>query len=332
MGSSGLQPAMRRRGAWGAALLCASILCAKSARAEPTPTDKAVARNLMAEGRMLRNQGNLSTALKRFQSADEIMHVPTTGLEVARTEEAVGHLLDARATARRVLLFPIGREDPAPFQEAQSSAAALCSQLDERIPTVKFIVADRSSSGTPAVWVDGKLISRAEVGAAFRLDPGTHQVVARLGQLEASQSIVLRERDYQPIVLRMPATADEAKRGTAPSAVDSTWRTVGYVGLGLSSAALVTGAITGALAMASKRTAEVGCVDSRCPPPTWNDVERARNYATVSTIAFATSATALGLGLVGFALAPARPAGREAVTIRAGPRVGLGIVGVDGSF
>jgi hypothetical protein len=172
MGSSGLQLAMRRRGAWGAALLCASILCASSARAEPTPTDKAVARNLMAEGRMLRNQGNLTTALKRFQSADEIMHVPT-------------------------------------------------------------------------------------------------------------------------VVLRMPATADEVKRGTAPSAVDSTWRTVGYVGLGLSSAALVTGAITGALAMASKRTAEVGCVDSRCPPPTWNDIDRARNYATVSTIAFSTSASAL---------------------------------------
>src|SRR6185436_14847559 len=121
----------------------------------------------------------------------------------------------------------------------------------------------------------------------LRLDPGTHHVVARFGELEGSQSLVLRERDYQPIVLR---TASTHERTHESAEEGSRWRTVGYVGLGVSGAAFVTGAVAGGLAWSSKRTAEVGCADSRCPPSTWNDVDHARTYASVSTLAFVTSA------------------------------------------
>jgi hypothetical protein len=320
------RPASLPAWAWGAAFVGVAMTWATPAHAEPTTNDKAGAHALMAEGRALRNQGNFTAALQRFQSADNIMHAPPTGLELARTQDVIGRLVDARATARRVVSIPILPTDPPTFQEAQSSAAALAAQLDERIPTIKFVVPDRGSGGPPVVWVDGRLLSAATIGSPLRLDPGAHQVVARFGEVEASQSIVLRERDYQPIVLRV-ASSDERRHASAPGGAG--WRAFGYVGLGVSSAALVTGAVAGALAMSSKRIAEVGCLDSRCPPSTWTDMDRARTYASVSTFAFVTSAVAFGLGLGALLLAPSP--GRE-TTIRARPQVGLGVVGIEGSF
>src|SRR5262245_51869629 len=82
------------------------------ARAEPTPAEKETARALMAEGRDLRDANDLKSALKRFQAADSIMHVPTTGLEVARTEAALGLLVEARETLQRIARLPSDSSDP----------------------------------------------------------------------------------------------------------------------------------------------------------------------------------------------------------------------------
>src|SRR5206468_7438918 len=68
-----------------AGLSAASALWSASASCEPTTMEKADARAWMAEGRTLRNQRNYEAALKSFKAADGIMHVPTTGFEVART-------------------------------------------------------------------------------------------------------------------------------------------------------------------------------------------------------------------------------------------------------
>src|SRR5262249_49902102 len=57
---------------------------------QPSASDRETARALMAEGRERRDAGDLAAALKSFQTADSIMHVPTTGLEVARTLDKMG--------------------------------------------------------------------------------------------------------------------------------------------------------------------------------------------------------------------------------------------------
>jgi len=74
--------------------LAASLgLASAVAAAEPSPADKETARGLMAEGRSGRDKGDLKGALKAFAAADSIMHVPTTGVEVARTQAALGQLV-----------------------------------------------------------------------------------------------------------------------------------------------------------------------------------------------------------------------------------------------
>src|SRR5690349_18414785 len=89
-----------------AALVLASTLAASRAHAEPpapSATEKETARGLMADARAKRDRGDARGALESFQAADAIMHVPTTGFEVARTQASLGLLVEARDTLHRVL-------------------------------------------------------------------------------------------------------------------------------------------------------------------------------------------------------------------------------------
>ena len=76
----------------------AAILGARAAAAQSTAVDRETARALMREGRELRDSGDLASALKQFEAANGIMHVPTTELEVARTQAALGLLVEALDT------------------------------------------------------------------------------------------------------------------------------------------------------------------------------------------------------------------------------------------
>jgi hypothetical protein len=292
-----------------------SLAWAGIASADPTQGDRADARAAMAEGRQLRSQKNYDAALKSFRTADGIMHVPTTGLEVARTLEAMGRLVEARSTLRRVLSLQISPTDPAPFQDAMATAAILFTELEERTPMITFVV-QSTAQGVPLVWVDGQPVPPSELANPLLLDPGTHQIMAHLGKLDATQTIDLHERDRQPVVLKMPVVAPKA----APEK-PSPWRTVAYASFGTSAAGLVIGTITGALALSTKHTAESGCNGGQCPPATWDALDRAHSYATVSTVGFATFGAALGLGFASLALAPPKE-GAPSGSIPVRPSVG----------
>jgi hypothetical protein len=72
------------------------LLTAPAAWAQPTETDRESAREFMAKGRDARSNDDIRQALQHFRSADEIMHVPTTSLEVAKAQADLGMLVEAR--------------------------------------------------------------------------------------------------------------------------------------------------------------------------------------------------------------------------------------------
>ena len=94
-----------------------------------------MARAMMADGRDLRERRDLKAALKSFQSADSIMRVPTTALEVARTQVALGQLVEARDTLHKLASLPESPSDPIPFRDARTEAERLDGELG-RIRTV----------------------------------------------------------------------------------------------------------------------------------------------------------------------------------------------------
>jgi hypothetical protein len=306
----------------GSVLACLSLASAL-AHAQPSSAQKETARGLMAEGRELREQGDLQSALSRFMAADALMGVPTTGFEMAATQADLGKLVEARETLRRVLALPQSPDDPEPFNEARNKARVLEQRLQSRIGGLQFIVNGVGASETMVVTVDGETVPVAALDVPFRVNPGKHVVVARAGgretraEVDALESrtvkveLVLAARASEPqlalaeepVAAVPPAAprADEPAPAPPPSLPLAT-----YIGGGVGVAGILVGGVTGLLAISNKNAAAAHCVDGECPRSTWSDLDRARTMATVSTVGFV-------VGVVGFA------AGASALLLREEP-------------
>jgi hypothetical protein len=206
----------------------------------------------------------------------------------------------------------------------------LFAEIQQRIPVVTFVIPTAIAHAPPRILVDGNPVQPADLGSPLKLDPGVHRITARLGQLDASQSIDLHERARQPIVIRAPSPVGQNAGAADRSAFP--WRTVGYVSFGVSAAGLLVGTIAGTLALSTKHAAEEHCTSSNgCTAAARETIDRSRSYATASAVGFATFGTTLGIGFMSLALAPAREVG-AASSFHLRPRIGVGYAQIEGTF
>lgn len=181
------------------------LLVTSVARAEPAAADRETARSMMVEGRELREKGDLKGALQRFKTADSLMHVPTTGLEVARTQVALGLLIEARDTVAAIRKYPSSPSDPAPFTDARNKADDLDSAAESKIPSLTISVGGAADGDTPAVSIDGVSVPAAVAGLPRKVDPGHHVVTARAASGEAKQEVDVAEGEKKQIQLVIAA-------------------------------------------------------------------------------------------------------------------------------
>jgi hypothetical protein len=185
----------------GGAALVAFSWGGTPAHAEPTAAEKETARALMTEARDLRDRRDFNGALKSFQSADAIMHVPTTALEVARAQVDLGLLIEARETLHKLARIPEDPSDPAPFRAARSAAYKLDDELEHRIGAIRFEVRKPANGAEPSVLVDGIALPASVIDVPYRSNPGLHVVVGKLGTVEIKQTVVTRETEIATVVL-----------------------------------------------------------------------------------------------------------------------------------
>jgi hypothetical protein len=269
--------AFERARSVGVALLL--VLLTTPAWAAPSESQKEAARNLMAEGRELREQRDLAGALSRFQMADAIMGVPTTGYEVAATQAELGQLEEARVTLRKLLSREAAPDEPAPFKLARGKAAELDAELAARL------------TPQPA----------APVGAAV-----TETAAAPA-----------------PATAKPPApepTREPERPAAPPPASDSAVPPLAYVGGGVALAGLVIGSVTGSMALSKKHAAERGCVDHRCPPATWDDLDSAGHFATASTVSFVLCGLGAAVAVGALVFGRERDTVQSSLTVVAHPR------------
>src|SRR5438067_1428679 len=122
-----------------------------TALAEPSLSDKETARSLMDDGDAKRDKGDFKSALKSYEAADAIMHVPTTGLEVARAQAQLGLLLEARETLGRVIRLPPKPGEPPPFVAARKTAESLSAEIAARIPSVTVLLTNGEVGQAPVI-------------------------------------------------------------------------------------------------------------------------------------------------------------------------------------
>lgn len=316
-------------------LISALVLSiASPALAEPTAVEKENARNLMQEGRDLRDKKDLKAALQRFQAADQIMAVPTTAFEVASTQVALGLLVEARETLNRISHMPVQPKEPPPFKEARQKAESLDETLDPRIPAVTVTV----KGGVGAkLTVDDIPVPSAMVGLPLRINPGHHTIVANLPSSRGETDVDLVEGDKKEVTINLATkTASEtiAEESNAPPSADTKTSKGSYVpailAFGVAAAGVGVGVVTGVMTLSKQSDLATACPNKICGPAQHGDVDSANTLGLVSTISFIAAGGCAALGVV--LLIVGKPSSKPAEAARIQPWVSPTGAGVFGTF
>jgi hypothetical protein len=287
----------------------ASLLASAQAQAQVSAADRETARSAMQEGRDLRDKGDLKGALQRFKSADDIMHVPTTALEVARTQVSLGLLIEALDTIAAIRKTPALAEDPAPFKDARLKADELDAQVEGRVPSLTISVSGAGEGETPAISVDGVSLPAAVANVPRKVDPGHHVVSARAPSGRAKTEVDVAEGEKKDVALVL-ASGGESPEGEnqpsdqgaeAPHGVVHTPGALTWAGIVVGGAGLITGAITGVMTLSKASSVKTECKgpNMTCNTSTGiSDLNAGNSLATVSTIGFAVAGAGAALAVV----------------------------------
>lgn len=311
---------------FGALLIAMTGVAAPSvAHADPTPAEKETARNHMQQGDALKDKGDKEAALKSYEAADAIMHVPTTGIEVARMQAALGLLLEARDTLARVAKIPTKPNEPPPFIAARKAATELATDVNARIPSIAITVTNADPAQTVTATIDNETVT---AGAdAKKLNPGKHVVTARAGAVEKREEITLAEREQKTVTLdlkppRSPPPEPPPSNGIAKPLI--------YGGFALAIVGVGVGSATGLMSIARVNDVKPQCEGgTRCPPSTASDIDSAKTLGTVSTVAFIAGGVGVALGVTGLVMNKSRS---DTPAAKVEPMIGPTFAGFRGAF
>ena len=167
----------------------------QAAHAQPAPSasDRETARKLLDDGDAAAQKKDFDAALKAYVAAHAIMNVPTTGIEVAKTQVALGQLVEARDTALEVTRITVAKESSA-YAAARKQAQELAESLDGRIPSMRVVITGLAPTDVAEVTIDGATVPAAAVAQPRRVNPGEHHVVVRAdGFAEGTADATLAE-------------------------------------------------------------------------------------------------------------------------------------------
>jgi hypothetical protein len=196
-----------------------------AAPSQPTAQDRDNARTMLFEGRKKMAAGEHAEALKLFRAAHAIMNVPTTGLDLARAQEALRQLIEARETALDVAKLPVVAGESAVFGQARIDAAALAANLNTRIPSLVITVSGPSAGAEVVVSLDGAVLPAATVGLPRRVNPGKRVVeVKAAGFVTERREVEVKEGEVrtEPVMLRPPGAAAAGTEGRQEGSKDTT--------------------------------------------------------------------------------------------------------------
>ena len=286
--------------------------------------DEAAAEALFLEAKRLATEGRFAEACPKFAESNRLNCGAGTLIHLGDCYEKNHQTASAWATYRDAASAAqgLGRADWEKL--ASTRAAALepkLARLTVRVvePAEKIEVTRDGAHTSPASW-----------GVSIPVDVGTHTVQATApGRKPFRTSVVIgRDGDRDEVVVPklqvQPAGTATAPAGGARRAETSgnSQRTVGFVVGGIGVAGLAVGAVTGLIAMGKNNDSKQACPnDGACGSSDAVDAaDGARQFGTVSTIAFVAGGVGAALGIVLVLTAPsssserasARPGARAA--------------------
>jgi hypothetical protein len=332
------------------ALCTFAMMVTGPAFAQRSAADIETARQLYNQGVELRDRGDMKGALEKFRAAHALGNTPITGLELCKTYASLAQPVEAREVCLGVgRIPPLAGETPR-SQEARNEAIRLAEEQRPKIATVRLRVTGVPQGREPTVTVDGAPVPLAALGELRAVDPGHHEVSARIGNgPETRSAIDLGPGESRDIVLPVTAPAP----GTEPVPVvpppGSGYHADGpppkersnglaVAGFAIGGVGVGIGAITGIVALSGKSDLDEKCTQKICGREEHSDLDSAKKWGTVSTVAFIFGGIGVMVGLTATLLAP-----RSSAAIKPPPRAvaqkptvspdfGPGGVGLHGTF
>lgn len=334
---------MRQRWTWNAAVgaitaLTLSALAPAEAWAQGAGSQPGAqaggpreqARALANKGVSLFEAGQYPEAIEAFREAEKLFHAPTILLMVARANDKLGRLLEARGVYTQIVDEPLANYAPPEFFEAQATAKAELTALLKRIPRVEIIVSGAGPAGAE-ITLDG---APTQAGQAVPRDPGIHTVVVSVpGREPVLRTVTLKEGAQERVVVDLAAALPPADPPPPPGGVEPAGPRKGpmlpaLVAFGVGGLGLGVGAVTGLLTLGKVGDLEKNCPGQVCSKTEESRYNSAHTLATVSTVGFVIAGLGAAAGAV---LLVVRPGG-DAAPAQTGVLVGPGWVGARGSF
>jgi hypothetical protein len=308
---------MRRTNLTLLALLFSATVTAASAPAlAQSDQDRSAARSAALEGIKAYKEGRHTEAVDLLSRAEVVVHAPTHLLYLARAQQALGRLVEAREAYLKVVNETLPASAPSVFVEAQEQAVAELESIQPRLPKLRLVVSG-AELGNVNVLIDGKPLSSASIGVPTPVNPGKHDIVVSAdGYAPQQRSVELAEGASEVLEVQLqPGTSTASEPSTAssepneaatsasvasPASTETSSRaTWGYAlgGGGLVLAA--TGGVFGFLAVQQGKDAEDDpnlCPNKVCTDEGDAEVESAETKALVANIGIGAGLALVGVG------------------------------------
>lgn len=331
--------------------------------AAPSPAEKEAAHKFMDDGVAKMRANDPVHALENFLKAHELMHVPTTGVAVAKAHLAAGHLVEAHSAASDVVKMAKEPGEPKVFEKARKEARDIEASVKGKIPTVRIHV--RGPAPT-LVAIDGAEIPVASLAEPVPVNPGKRLITAKAADgSEGRTEIEMKEGDKSDAdVSLLPKSASSAdvskpadkpadkkpadpnpKPGEKPKVLgfgndEGSTRShrsglaegLIFGGFGVGAIGIGVGAVTGLMTLGKASDVKDNCANNVCGPEAKDDLDGANTLGLISTVGFVVGIAGLGAGILGLVMP-------EAMTTKGmgeGPRFGLRLHptanGIGGTF
>lgn len=311
-----------------------SAPAAPSAPVAPSQEDRERANAMMDDGDAKVASGDLAGALASYEGAHAIMHVPSTGIEVAKTLDKLGKLLPALAAARDVAAMPATSGEPKPFTEAREQARTLAAAIEGRLPTLSITVKIATSGARPEITLDRRPLTPDELASPIVLEPGRYRVAASAdGHAPTSVEVVLKERDRGQVALVLAPIVEAPPPPKAPPPPPPvTLSPFVPAGFTIAGVGALAGAITGALALSAANEANNLCPTSVCPSEATRKTAEARYgtadaLAVVADVSFVLAIAGAAMGIYGITVTlsppPAAPSAAPSTARKPSPTADL---------
>lgn len=308
--------------------IVAVVGVARTAHAQATAGDAALATELFNTGRDLMKDGQYAAACPKLAESARLDAKVGTLARLAECDERLGHIAVARSHWQQALNLATSSGDP-----RAAHVEGELARVDRLVPKIEVVF-----SGEPprdlVLELDDVQLGAATLGVRLPLEPGHHMLRATAPGKKPTIVAIDVKADGAVSRVLVPALADDAGNATAvgaagspalapsasPSSTPATtpasdadvhgaspWRTVGIVTAGAGLVALGVGTAFGVIAKSKRDDSNAqpgGCVNDDCPAAAAHTRDDARTAGTTSTIFFVVGGVLAAAGVTMFFVAP----------------------------